>query len=676
MGNNTIIRSLFVITLIIGTINLGYSEDEHPLLKETEHKFDRLGLDLKGDVFSVVTKKVNHRQEFGQDKITGEFTTDSIVFDQNGRIISRYYNPEIGDEGGSKYLRNREKYIYSGNDVLRINGEIHQYIEIVETDKDSIRYKREFDNQGRLMQETTYINEKPTTQIKFQYIPGGYEVKYYPSLQSDATTYTLKSGVVKITATSMGGKEYPFDTYFLTKEEKLLRNIKYPRLVLSTHPYATCYYSYNAYGDVIKEELVWSSGGRKETKTYSYEYDEHGNWISKMCKDGTDIEWQRREIIYKTPEEIILHFQQAAQDKLKFEDDLQAKGRKYTKLFNSEMKPKYIEALTEWRGCVSAWNRLPISVDNALRFQVINDLYSFTFSDGSEINGIKFSLTDDNDSFFLSDDLRVVLVPRYDKFDGPQWYVAKYKDNWLDILKQKDSIDWVNVYYQKYRYQDDISDEQLEALWREELLRNEPEIHISQYEGNILINKLDDPYYNGFVSPSISSKITEQETLMAYQDRIAQEEAKRKCTFAYHAIEQCNLMQESNKQSKSLKRTGALGTFPNPGSIKCTGHTVPDNIKLEQIVKFEFNGDLYTFIKKDKTVIQDIHFNRMVSDLDYSYHDYGFLSDDKRFALVTHHNYRTNDFIYLVEFEGNIVKSICTIPYKKSKDFVMPQLQK
>lgn len=160
------------------------------------------------------------------------------------------------------------------------------------------------------------------------------------------------------------------------------------------------------------------------------------------------------------------------------------------------------------------------------------------------------------------------------------------------------------------------------------------------------------------------------------RERDAQEDAKRICTFAYNAIEQCCLMQEYDKLSKSLKGTSAVGAFPNLGSIKSTEYTVPDNIKLEQIVKFEFNGDLYTFIKKDKTVIQDIHFNRMVSDLDYSYHDYGFLSDDKRFALVINHNEYTKDFIYLVEFEGNIVKSICTIPYKKSKNFVMPQLQK
>lgn len=158
------------------------------------------------------------------------------------------------------------------------------------------------------------------------------------------------------------------------------------------------------------------------------------------------------------------------------------------------------------------------------------------------------------------------------------------------------------------------------------------------------------------------------------RERDAQEEAKRICIFAYYAIEQCNLMQEYDKLSKSHKGTVALGAFPNLGSIKSTDYAVPDNIKLEQIVNFEVNGDLYTFIKKDKTVIHDIHFNRIVHDLDYSYHDYGFLSDDKRFALITHHNNRTKDFIYLVEFEGNEVKAIDSIPYKKSKVFVMPQL--
>lgn len=154
----------------------------------------------------------------------------------------------------------------------------------------------------------------------------------------------------------------------------------------------------------------------------------------------------------------------------------------------------------------------------------------------------------------------------------------------------------------------------------------------------------------------------------------AQEEAKRICTFAYHAIEQCVLMQEYDKLSKFPKGMAAVGAFPNFGSLKSNDYTIPANIKFGQIAKFEVKGDLYSFIKKDKTVIQDIHFNRMVSDLDYSHHDFGFLSDDKRFALITHHNDFTKDFIYLVEFEGNGVKSINCIPYKKSKDFVLPQL--
>lgn len=154
------------------------------------------------------------------------------------------------------------------------------------------------------------------------------------------------------------------------------------------------------------------------------------------------------------------------------------------------------------------------------------------------------------------------------------------------------------------------------------------------------------------------------------RERDAQEEAKRICTFAYNAIKQCILMQEYDKS----KGMAAGGSFPNFGSLKSNDYTIPANIKHGQITKFEVKGDLYSFIKKDKTVIQDIHFDRMVSDLDYSHHDFGFLSDDKRFALVINHNDYTEDFIYIVEFEGNEVKSISSIPYKKSKDFVLPQL--
>lgn len=675
MGHNIIIRFLFVITLIAGTFNIGYGEDKNPLLKETEHKFDRLGLGLKGNVFSIVTKYVKHRQEFGQDKITGEFTTDSIVFDQEGRIVSHYYNPEI-DNGWGKYLRTSEKYIYRGNDVLKINGEISLYDRIVGTDRDSVLFKREFDNQGRLIQETTYIDDRPTTQIKFQYIPGGYEVKYYPSLESEATIYALKNGVVKITASSIGGKIYPYDTYYLDKNEKIIRNIKYPRLTLGRQPYGTKYYSYNTFGDLIKEEMVWSSGGRKDVKTYSYEYDNQGNWISKMSKDGNEIEWQRREIIYKTPDEIILHNQQEINNKLQFEENLQRKARDYAHMFNSEQKLKRIDGLTDWHACVSAWNKVPIRVDSILRYQVNGDKYSFTFSDGSEFNDIEFSITDDYDSFFLSDDLRVILVPRYDTYYGPQWYVAKYLDNWMDNFNKSDSIDWVSVYYQEYNYKDKVSDEQLEELWRKELLRNEPDIHISYYDNNkILINKLNNPYQNGFVSPRISSKRYEQKAMTTYQNRIDQEEAERLCALVYQVCEYWIKNKEQNKLLKDFESYGAAK--PALAGLKSGyGYTPSKNIKIEKLKEFEINGDAYTFTKKDKSVISNVHFNRKVCDLDYSYHNFGLLSDDKKCALIIYRNSETQDFIYLVELDGDDITSINYIPYKKSNDFIIPQLQK
>lgn len=165
-----------------------------------------------------------------------------------------------------------------------------------------------------------------------------------------------------------------------------------------------------------------------------------------------------------------------------------------------------------------------------------------------------------------------------------------------------------------------------------------------------------------------SSQLPEYAKRKAYQ-----EEASRLCTVAYYAIEKCNLMQEYNNLSKSLNST-AVAAIPKLESLKSTDYTIPNNMKLEQIVKYEVNGSLYTFIKEDKTIIPNVHFNRIVHDLDYSYHNYGYLSDDKRFTLIIYRNNKTKDYIYLVEFEGNEVKSICNIPYKGSKGFVLPKL--
>lgn len=160
------------------------------------------------------------------------------------------------------------------------------------------------------------------------------------------------------------------------------------------------------------------------------------------------------------------------------------------------------------------------------------------------------------------------------------------------------------------------------------------------------------------------------------REQDAQEEAERLCTFAYQVIEQCSLWKEFNNMSKSLKGSDAVAAIPNIGTSKGSDYKVSENINIEKLKDYEINGNEYTFTKNDKSIIPNVSFNRIVRDLDYSYHNFGYLSDDKKCALIIYRNSRVEDFIYIVELEGNEIKTINYIPYKKSKDFVMPQIQK
>lgn len=160
------------------------------------------------------------------------------------------------------------------------------------------------------------------------------------------------------------------------------------------------------------------------------------------------------------------------------------------------------------------------------------------------------------------------------------------------------------------------------------------------------------------------------------REQDAQEEAERLCTFAYQAIELCSLWKEFNNMSKTLKGSDAVAAIPNMGTSKGSDYKVSENINIEKLKDYEINGNEYTFTKNDKSIIPNVSFNRIVRDLDYSYHNFGYLSDDKKCALIIYRNSRVEDFIYIVELEGNEIKTINYIPYKKSKDFVMPQIQK
>ena len=140
----------------------------------------------------------------------------------------------------------------------------------------------------------------------------------------------------------------------------------------------------------------------------------------------------------------------------------------------------------------------------------------------------------------------------------------------------------------------------------------------------------------------------------------------------------CEYWIKNKEQNKLLKDFESYGAAkPALAGVKSGyGYTPSKNIKIEKLKEFEINGDAYTFTKKDKSVISNVHFNRKVCDLDYSYHNFGLLSDDKKCALIIYRNSETQDFIYLVELDGDDITSINYIPYKKSNDFIIPQLQK
>lgn len=155
-----------------------------------------------------------------------------------------------------------------------------------------------------------------------------------------------------------------------------------------------------------------------------------------------------------------------------------------------------------------------------------------------------------------------------------------------------------------------------------------------------------------------------------HEERVAQEEAKRLCYLAYKA---CGYWVHNRGQDNLSGLSGGSAMPLALGGLKNPSYT-QNNIKIEQLKSFEINGDSYTFVKNDKTIVPDVHFTRRVSDLDPSYHNCGFLSDDKKNALIIYRNSVTEDYLYFIEFEGNDVKSISYIPYEKSKDFVIPKI--
>lgn len=362
------------------------------LLKETQDKFDKEGMNLSGNIFSITTQKVYFKKMFGEEIPDLYYTTDSIMFDEQGRITELFKNTQFENNWSRFEIEGlkfnlRRLYKYEGNDILVINQ--HRCYSDVEEwcPSDTIIYKRELDEKGRLARETVYKDGNPISQISFTYTPTGYKVEYYPKLSADADTYELNNHTMSV--------KTPFT------QELRKYNEKEKPLLYSGHVYIPFEkrWEYNKYGDITKD-------GDGE---YSYEYDDNGNWVSKKWKNG----WYVRKIIYKTSEERKEYQKQKLAREKAINDSLFALGASRIE----ENCNNFVNGKLESRGYNAARNVERFGYNLPFEQKVSNvstnadGSYNMTMASGAELKNLSFTLLKDyGPNCFVTRDGKTALI--------------------------------------------------------------------------------------------------------------------------------------------------------------------------------------------------------------------------------------------------------------------------
>ncbi len=511
-------------------------------------------------------------------------------------------------------------------------------------------------------------------QTEYKLFPNGYRFVHYRDKAASAQHFSFqKSG-------SKGKIEYDLGPYDLARLPIDLLCLKASldfdlhgcviKIVPKDNYDGTRAYEieYDRFGNVVKftrsnngYTLKMTRNGLREYKEpgdtikAQYEYDSNGNWIKLHVDDSRcDRFWTKidrepyyfRDIEYYTDEELA---EWNVSDQRKAREELLARitesAKSYCKSYAHKKNEQYLDLLAGWR------ERYNLDFAATLvGFDVVDDLYSFRFSDGSSVDSVKFTYTSyvnaslnakghdlprKVNEYFISEDMRVVLVPRYDITLGPLWYVGLYSDNMKYEFVPNTSKDWKGMFVDEYGYRDDVSEEDLNKLWNEELDR-QYERSFRNYmdkKERLIINQIPNPYDNGFVSPSIADKSVEKELLENLNKRKEQEKRQKILDFITH---DCYIFNDK------------IVAYPSD-------FIIPDDIKVEKLRSFEINGDKYSFTKKDKTVISEKKFT------------HSLISDDNTIVIV-----RKVDGVYIFELDGNILKSVNLIPQKQLKGFVMP----
>lgn len=579
------------------------TQENYDPLTYYQNKYKIEGNDLHGEVYSVTNLKMTPVYEFGSLVKTQSHAVDSLIFDENGNLYKKYefdiYSPKV-----STYVV-RENSV--SIDIL--TGHVK---------KDStILY--EYDTTGRPSTILFKENDETCGRMVFRYTKNGYKSTYYKK-NNDSTTVIRegdKFGYLEVMAT--------MDGQLNAKGKPIKAIIKNPFFGEGTRVY-----TYNEHGDLLTvksdgklgNKLVGTRVKHESGTRYEYVYDEHGNWVERRKYVNGELkkEYIKRNIVYKSPAEILTIKKQEQEAIRIFEQNLQKKGEEYTK----DRKTQNIEYL--WNNLLYSKRSLYTKLrgEPVKRFEVNNDKYTFEFSDGHLLSDVIFTTKVTDSPGLLSSDMTVALLPIYTD-DGPKWYVLKNEK--LGEFISKSDTDWVKIYRNKFPVEKNVSDKEIHELWEEEL--SSQFTQLVNNDKDYVTNELVNAYENGFISPSIADKKQEEESIEKYKIYKEHERRKNLCLLACSAC-----------------------------TFNAKGEPEADKIK-----KIDINETGLSFKTKDNREFSNIKFNpeRLV-ERNGNYEN-TFLSVDQSLAIVS----VRHDMYFIIEFEGDQIKSV---NHTNPKDYI------
>lgn len=277
-----VFRIFILLTFLISVgTQAVYSQEAE--LQETETQ----GNSLNGTIFCIKEFTYNADNKFGEDVKTSLRFSDSLYFNDLGKVwkySSRKYD-------NNEWVFSSYYYVYNakGDVTLKKYTTSSEYIEY------------EYFTDGKLKEVNIY-NEYGGLKNKHKY--------QYSDNETICHNYGGSGGLISVITISDNGRKKVVESGIMTMKEKyddhgrLLESLIFMNAnngVASSESY----YKYNSHGNLeavssnLSAIINWSPESHDVGLYYTYEYDQHGNWIvCKEYQDGEIVSWSERDITY------------------------------------------------------------------------------------------------------------------------------------------------------------------------------------------------------------------------------------------------------------------------------------------------------------------------------------------------------------------------------------------